>query len=84
MIKPPTLNDLEITKQQSSDWQQLAAIPEPEFEQRLAATKRDPRSMTTHRLLRPIAPSPSTEEQARMHRDDVWNPVHGWLINVDR
>ena len=32
----PELKDLGISKNQSSTWQQLATIPEPEFERRLA------------------------------------------------
>jgi hypothetical protein len=34
---PATLSDLGITQNQSSQWQKLAAVPEPEFEAALAA-----------------------------------------------
>jgi hypothetical protein len=36
----PTLSSLEISKSQSSRWQQLAAVPEAQFEAALAASAR--------------------------------------------
>ena len=37
----PTLSDLGISRMQASRWQKVAAIPEPEFEQALAARKQE-------------------------------------------
>jgi hypothetical protein len=36
----PTLQSLGISRDQSSAWQQLAAIPESEFERRVSAARR--------------------------------------------
>jgi N6-adenosine-specific RNA methylase IME4 len=37
----PKLVDLGVTKTESSRWQKIAAMPEPEFEQRVAVAKRE-------------------------------------------
>lgn len=37
--QPPTLSEVGITRMQSSRWQRMAEIPEPEFEEHIARTK---------------------------------------------
>ena len=51
---PKKLKDVGITKDQSSQFQQMAAIPEPEFERRIENMKRDPRGATTAKMLKPV------------------------------
>ncbi|MGD0957416.1 MAG: hypothetical protein ABR953_11400 [Candidatus Acidiferrales bacterium] len=49
-VKPATLKDFGITKDQSSKWQQMAAIPAKEFEVRVTSVNGD---LTTAAILHP-------------------------------
>lgn len=74
-----TLPDLGITRDQSSQWQQLAEIPEPEFEAQLAAPGPKP---TAEAMLKkktsapsgvPVTPrSKSSEQPHSLSRGRVW------------
>ncbi len=57
---PPTLAELGITKDQSSKWQQLAALPQEEFEARLAGPDMP---STSGILAKPLS---------RMHPQALW------------
>jgi site-specific DNA-methyltransferase (adenine-specific) len=47
----PTLAELGVSKSQSSRWQAVAAVPEPDFERHLATTRLDHRELTTAGVL---------------------------------
>ena len=48
----PNLSDLGVTRDESSQCQQIAALPEPVFEQHLAETKADKQELTTASVVR--------------------------------
>lgn len=75
--KPPKLADLKITKQQSSDWQALAAIPAPEFERRIKNAAGDPAALTTAKILKPAAVS--TKPNPFEAEITAWGGVSEWL-----
>ena len=46
-LMPVTLNDVGITKNQVSNWQRIAAIPETKFEQHIETTQKNGKELTT-------------------------------------
>ncbi len=65
---PPTLAEIGLTKDQSSRYQKLAAIPEERFEQAVAAARETAREVTTAAMLRTAkgeaAPKPASKPPA--------------------
>ena len=53
--KPPTLPELGITRDQSSKWQKVAAIPEEKFEATIASAREKQEEITTAAILRSAA-----------------------------
>ena len=72
--QPRSLSDLGITKDQSSKWQRLAAVPEAEFEAAISQPGSKP--STTHII------SPKQEQPKRMDSLALW--FWGRLIDMER
>jgi len=77
-----TLAKLGISKQQAKDWRALAKISEREFERRLMHAARDPKTMTTARLLRAVM-KPIVVDVFKEQKE-VWSSVSGWLLDIRR
>lgn len=65
----PTLADLSITKKQSARWQKVAAVPEPEFERRIATAKGSGEELTTAKMLHAPTPTPRPARQTESNYD---------------
>ena len=76
-LSPKTLNELGISRDQSSQYQQMAELPPREFEKRLDYVTRDPRRASTEKLLKPIpTTAPEPEWSARKN---IWTETMGWF-----
>jgi site-specific DNA-methyltransferase (adenine-specific) len=76
---PPRLDELHITRRQSSQWQQIAAMPEPVFEAHISTTRSRRKELTTASALK----------LARQHRGTRSSPpmpvpIHDQLESGDR
>jgi hypothetical protein len=79
--KAPDLKTLGVTPEQSSDWQQLAAIPEAVFEARVAEARKDPAArMTRARIVNPGPRLPAIDP-FKAERE-LWTDVAAWLREV--
>ncbi len=68
--KPSTLEDLGVTEKQSHRWQKLAAVPENQFEEAIAAAKEVAGEVTTAAMLR-LAPT----KKRKKHKKWEPNPL---------
>ena len=64
----PRLNEMGLTKDQSSKFQQLANVPEEEFEDAINVAGARP---STHRILKSIKPEPEPETE-RINEDALF------------
>jgi hypothetical protein len=78
------LKDLGVTYDQTSQYQQMAAIPEEEFEVRLAHAKRDPRTASTQKMLKPVPQYTEDPEPEQWKRQDIWATTNGWLYDAKK
>lgn len=76
----PTLADIGITHKQSSTAQKLAAIPEPEFRERLALTKASGERISASRILaNDFSPrAKAAGEEAERDSEKLWQLKSLW------
>ena len=63
-----TLGDIGITRDQSSRWQKMAALPEEKFEKFIAEKKAEGRAVTADEVVRRVMAEQKREENAAMPR----------------
>ena len=56
-LSPPTLSNLKISKDQSANWQKIAAMPERQFEDAIASTNKSVAAVSTRSLIKIIKQS---------------------------
>ena len=89
--EPPTLASIGITKKQSHVAQKLAAIPEPEFRERIAVAKCDGGKLSTAKVMEPAPPHTPREivvpfaptaiaagEEAERDSETLWKLKSTW------
>lgn len=82
VTEPPTLADMDITKMQSSRWQQMADFPEEKFEEYIAHTRESGVELTTVGMLRYVRQTNAQENTPTLevstkyrviYADPPWN-----------
>lgn len=66
--EPVTLEDIGITKNQSSRWQKIAAIPEEKFEAFIAEKKAEGKAVTADEVIRRVVAEEKREANAALPR----------------
>lgn len=74
----PTLADIGITKKQSHVAQKLAAIPEPEFRERIAIAKCDGGKLSTAKVLDLCPAAKRAAEEAEADSENLWKLKSLW------
>ena len=76
--QPATLREIGITKDQSSRAQKLAAIPEPEFRERIAVAKCDGGKLSTAKVLDLCPAAKRAAEEAEADSENLWKLKSLW------